>query len=793
MRATTLLAFVIFSLLLALAPRIVGAESADPPPPVASAETVRRALLAAQLAIASPEAAAAEVAGAQAAWRAGLAAALDRAVPGASHPVDEALARAAEAARAANAPGLAAARATVWTELLGASYRAALAELRAGRLEAARAWLVLREYRQATRFSRPGADATLALAAAAAGRLAPDAAAAAVTADVLDTYQARLEAALAGVASAADAGFAARRVEHAALARGYFGILAPAFAQQRGGAAAEAARADFGRLVAAAAGDPAGIGPALDAVRARFAGFRAAPLSEAEAARRSGQLQRFLGLVPVEYARGVRGGRVTLDLEVREAITFHAGALAAWNDLAPLLDAQDAAATRAISAELAGLGRQLADAGSGAGVADPDAVLGATEAVLSRYQALAPAAWLRADTGADFDVIRAALDQMQAAAAAGAYDLAESARLEAYAVLEVGPEAKLVAFAPQHKPVLEALFWYGDAERPGLARMIADHAPAAEIAARRRALDTALGEAEQALAGTSAPMAVAVNAAIIVLREGLEAVLILAALLASLKTGATRRYRRPLWAGAALALGATALTWLAFHQTLHALARYGERLEAVVSIIAVAVLLVITNWFFHKAYWVDWLSGFHKKKGEILEAPDARWQATTGLVMLGFTSIYREGFETVLFGQALVLEAGLGVVLAGVAVGLAGVAAVGYLVFALQARLPHRKMMIVTAGLIGLVLVTMVGNTVHILQVVGWLPLTPIRWLALPYWTGLWFGLFPSWEGISLQLAAATFALGSYVLAEHLKHRRVAAAVARARAPIGGTHRPGWE
>jgi high-affinity iron transporter len=67
------------------------------------------------------------------------------------------------------------------------------------------------------------------------------------------------------------------------------------------------------------------------------------------------------------------------------------------------------------------------------------------------------------------------------------------------------------------------------------------------------------------------------------------------------------------------------------------------------------------------------------------------------------------------------------------------------------------------------------------------LPLTPIRWLVLPYWTGLWFGLFPSWEGIGLQVAAASFALGSYVLAEHLKDRRVAAAVSRRQRSAAGT------
>jgi high-affinity iron transporter len=428
---------------------------------------------------------------------------------------------------------------------------------------------------------------------------------------------------------------------------------------------------------------------------------------------------------------------------------------------------------------------RLDAAGSGGPVAEAGLVDDEVKAILAAFAALAPAAWLKADSKADFDVIASALDQMQGAVAAGDYSLAESARLEAYAILESGPEAKLVAFAPQHKPILEGLFWYGDAERPGLARLLQDQAEPAQVQAVRAELDGALLAASAALSGVSSPTAVATSAGIIVLREGLEAVLILAALMASLKPGAMRRFRKPLWLGAGLALAATALTWALAHGLLQTMARYGERLEAVMSVAAVAVLLVVTNWFFHKAYWVDWLSGFHEKKGQLLDGPVGRWQLA-GLVTLGFTSIYREGFETVLFAQALVLEAGLRVVLTGVLVGLVAVGTVGVLVFVMQARLPHRRMMIVTAFLIGAVLVTMVGSTAHVLQVVGWLSIHPIRALELPYWAGQWFGLYPTWEGLGLQAAAAAFALGSYVLAEQLKHRRVRAAVAARQQALAG-------
>ena len=129
-------------------------------------------------------------------------------------------------------------------------------------------------------------------------------------------------------------------------------------------------------------------------------------------------------------------------------------------------------------------------------------------------------------------------------------------------------------------------------------------------------------------------------------------------------------------------------------------------------------------------------------------------------------------WRTVLFLQALVLEAGAGVVLSGVALGLGGTLLVGFIVFALQSKLPYKKMLIATGVMIGVVLLQMVGNTIHVMQVVGWMSLHPIRWLELPYWVGMWFGLYATWEGIGLQIGAAVFVIGSYLLAEHVQHRQ---------------------
>ena len=734
------------------------------PTPAQSAEAIRASLVSAQLSVAAnaPDAQAA-VRDAQAGYEANLAGPLGAADAAAAARVAAGFDALADAVNAGQVPAYAAARAQVWTALLAGSYHALEAAIERDDGAAAQTWLALREFRTATRFSRPNADATLAVAGLAAGQLAPADALPQVRADLLDTYQARLGEALRDLRAADASGFAARRAELATLAAGYFDILSAAYAAQHGAEAQATALAAFAQLQTLALGaEP--LDAALAHVDEVLAGFRAAPLDAAEQARRAGQLLRFLALVPVEYGRGVYNGQVTRDIEIQEALTFHAGAQAAFADLQDQLAARDAAATAQIAAGLDTLGAALLAAGQGTAVAEASDVQAQTEALQDALAGLMPEGWRAGSTQGDFDVIASLLDQMESAAAAGDYGLAESARLEAYAVMETGPEARLMVFAPQLKLTLEELFWNGQGEAKGLAYLLKQQAPLETVKASRGALDAALTEAQTTLGVSSAPAAVAANAGLIVFREGLEAVLILASLLSSLKRPEERRYRQPMWLGTLLALVATALTWLLAREVLQALARYGEKLEVIVSLIAIGVLLLITNWFFHKVYWTNWIAGFHAQKRKLLTGEAGLW---LGLALLGFTSVYREGFETVLFLQALVLEGGTQVVLLGVVAALALVVVVGVITFRLQVNLPYKKMLIVTGVLIGVVLLQMVGNTVHSLQVVGWLPIHLVNGLPLPYWVGTWMGVYATWEGLGFQAAAAAFVLGSYFLAEH--------------------------
>ena len=500
------------------------------------------------------------------------------------------------------------------------------------------------------------------------------------------------------------------------------------------------------------------------------------PLAEEEQLHRAGQLLRFLELVPIEYDRGVEGNRVTLGFEIQEAITFRDGAESAFRDLEPALVERDEAATKRIGVLLTQLGRDLGHAGRGADrVAPAEQIESATDESLTLVDRVFPKRWKEAAESADFDVIAAALDRLEAAAGAGEWGRAESARLEAYGVFELGPEQRLRGLAPGLFQDVEGLFWYGADGSPGLVQALKRKATAEELAAIRARLDARLEESQARIGeGAGSRFAVVSNSAVIVFREGLEAVLILAALMAGM-VGVQRRQRRPLWAGVVLALAASAVTWVIAETVLTSLARYGERLEAVVSLVAIGVLLLILNWFYHRVYWQEHLQELHGRKRRVLAGGAVgalTFAQVAGLALLGFTSVYREGFETVLFLQALTLEAGVPTVLEGVAIGLAATFAVGFLVVALERKLPHKKMLIATGVLITAVLAVLVGKTVQTMQVVGWAPVSPVEGLTVPYWAGLWFGIHPTWEGLGAQAFAAVFVVGSYFAAEALRRKR---------------------
>jgi high-affinity iron transporter len=286
---------------------------------------------------------------------------------------------------------------------------------------------------------------------------------------------------------------------------------------------------------------------------------------------------------------------------------------------------------------------------------------------------------------------------------------------------------------------------------------------------------TAHGAPDPEHPSTSPAMAF-LDIGVLVFREGLECILVLAALTASM-TGRKAVHRRPIAIGAGLGFVATGITWFIAIGIMKQLIDSVPALDlqAATGLVAVVVLVVIMNWFFHRIYWGGWIRAHNRRKKTLLagagDDSSSQRRLVWGLILLGFTSLYREGFEVVLFLQSYRLKFGGGVVLEGALVGLILSGMVAVLTFGLQRRLPYRRMLITTGILLGGVLLVMVGEQAQEMQLAHWISTTPISALE-PYlrpWMGLWFAVFPTVETLTAQLVAAIVVIGSYYGAKRLR------------------------
>ena len=256
---------------------------------------------------------------------------------------------------------------------------------------------------------------------------------------------------------------------------------------------------------------------------------------------------------------------------------------------------------------------------------------------------------------------------------------------------------------------------------------------------------------------------------VLVFREGLETILVLAAITAGLaRKNGTTHHTLPIFSGAALGILASLVTWFIVRGIISDLTTVMSALalQAATGLLAVIVLLVVMNWFFHKVYWGGWISLHNRRKRDLLGSAVSPALVFWGLVLLGASSVYREGFEIVLFLQSYYLKLGHGTVLAGALIGCALTAVMAALTFWAHQRLPYRKMLIVTGILLGAVLLVMVGEEANEMQLANWISTTSIPWMAkiTPDWAGVWFSIFPNWETVIAQLIALILVVGSYFL-----------------------------
>lgn len=694
----------------------------------------------------------------------------DDLAPEASERIIEAFSEALVALEEQSANAFAVARGKLSVAIVEGGFTAALSALERGDGPTAREWLRLREYRRSTRVEAASDPAAQAVTEFESGLLDSNAALAAVTADLRDTYFFRLREALSAVEEAAEKEFGVRAGELAGRADGYFQLLRDDIAAQLGEAGAAQLEAEFARLSAhLTSGAWQAVPEQVARLRQSLNTYQPVRRSAAELARRAELLHLYVELTWIEYRDGVRDGQVTIPIEYQEARTFHAQAVTLYEELLPNISAADPAASERLGAVLAELETLIAELGPNDAVQQlSDEAL----AIIERTLDVSP------DAGGDavFAVIDELLVGLLAAVERGSYDGAERIRIEAYAFFESGPEQRLAHREPTLTRAIEGSFWEGSGGRRGLASLLQNEASPDEVAATVEQLGADLDRAEETLqTQLSTPLAVA-GSMVIIVREGLEAVLIVGAILAVLRSsgGAARRFSAWVVVGVVAAVALSLATWFAARRLIEITPANREVIEGVTSLVAVAVLFYVSNWLFHKVYVLDWLTYVRSQVGRAVSSGSALL-----LAGLGFTVVYREGFETVLFYQALLFDADGGPVLAGFVAGAAVIAVVAVAILKLSKRLPLRWFFTVTGVVMLLLAFNFTGSGVREMQEAGWVNVTWLPWMPESVWLMELFGIYPTLETTLAQLGFLALTAATLALSWQ-RGRRAAGTVSRA-------------
>ena len=482
-----------------------------------------------------------------------------------------------------------------------------------------------------------------------------------------------------------------------------------------------------------------------------------------------GRMQRLLArcvkLVPREYSHGVTDGKLLIALEYREANQFAEQAQTLVNQLAPVWK-QEQPETYAkyrpeLSEKLAGLQTLLAN------FASQDALDDQSKQISSILEDKFKITARRAgDSGDVIDEtvleVRTALGGSLAAAQAEQWALAESQRMDAYTAFDTEIEARVLPRDPDLARKAERSFLEGDGYQLGIKALLDRHAPMDQLEAAYDRTLTLLAQCTEMLKVAVSPATVGFTAFTIVAREGLEAIIILAALMAGLRGAEYASTRKGIAGGAWMGLIVTGITFWLSRTIIHSLTRFGEKLEAVVSVLAVIILFIVTNWVFHRVYWVGWNSKLRSLSKSAQGVQSTRWELFA-LLGVGFLTVYREGFEMALFLQSLLLEGSKLAVAAGSGIAVIFLVLIGALTFRYGVKLPYRKLMVLTGLLVVSIMVTFIGSTVRLFQTVDWMPIHPIYSLHFPNWAGLWLGLYPSWEGVLIPPLALVYVGGVWL------------------------------
>lgn len=289
-----------------------------------------------------------------------------------------------------------------------------------------------------------------------------------------------------------------------------------------------------------------------------------------------------------------------------------------------------------------------------------------------------------------------------------------------------------------------------------LRSRIQSRAPVRDVQSQAAAVRTVFDRIDAVLArpGQSSTAAFLGSFTILV-REGLEALLIVVGMLAFLRKAERRdavRYVHGGWIGALLAGG---VTWAAATYLVSISGAHREVTEGLSSLFAAAVLLSVGIWMHGKSAAGRWQQYLQTRMSAALTGRSAAF-----LFGLSFIAVYREVFETILFYAAMWTPEDSTAILAGLGAGLALLALIAWALLRAGMRLPIGTFFSVSAVLIAILAVVLAGKGIAALQEAGW-----IRQALVAAPRVDWLGIYPTAQSLLAQVAVAVVATAGYLWA----------------------------
>lgn len=273
--------------------------------------------------------------------------------------------------------------------------------------------------------------------------------------------------------------------------------------------------------------------------------------------------------------------------------------------------------------------------------------------------------------------------------------------------------------------------------------MVSGQSSVAVVVNQAGKVDALLVRAQELTAAASDPTSTFVGAFTILVREGLEALLVVVALLAFLRKAERRDAVGYVHAGWIVALLAGALTWAVASYAISISGAGRELTEGLSSLFAAAVLLSVGLWMHQKSIGGRWQAYLKEKMANALNQ-----RSLWFLFGLAFISVYREVFETILFYTALWNEDQGAWLLGGIAAGATVLGLIAWMLLRTSRRLPIGTFFSASSALIAVLAVVLTGKGIAALQEAGWIDVSvaPVPTVGL-------FGIYPSWESLLTQLA----------------------------------------